>query len=151
MIYREAQTGDIYQIQVVRNAVKENMLSNPALVTDADVETYLFHRGKGWVCLVDNLVVGFSIVDLEDNNIWALFVHPDYEGKGIGKRLHDEMLDWYFRQTNETIWLGTDPNTRAAKFYRMQGWKEAGVHGKGELKFEMEQGKWTNEKIFHSN
>ena len=34
MIFREAQTNDIKQIQVVRNAVKENMLSNPGLITD---------------------------------------------------------------------------------------------------------------------
>ena len=138
MIFREAQIDDIKQIQFVRNAVKENTLSNPALATDADVEEYLFHRGKGWVCLVDNTVIGFSIVDLKENNIWALFVHPNHEGKGIGKKLHDLMLDGYFEQTKEKVWLGTSPNTRAEKFYRMQGWKEVGVHGKGEIKFEKE-------------
>ena len=138
MIFRKAQIDDIKQIQFVRNAVKENTLSNPALVTDADVEEYLFHRGKGWVCLVDNTVIGFSIVDLKENNIWALFVHPNHEGKGIGKKLHDLMLDGYFEQTKEKVWLGTSPNTRAEKFYRMQGWKEVGVHGKGEIKFEKE-------------
>ena len=138
MIFRKAQIDDIQQIQFVRNAVKENTLSNPALVTDADVEEYLFHRGKGWVCLVDNTIIGFSIVDLKENNIWALFVHPNHEGKGIGKKLHDLMLDRYFEQTKEKVWLGTSPNTRAEKFYRMQGWKEVGVHGKGEIKFEKE-------------
>ena len=143
MIFREAKIGDIKQIQFVRNAVKENMLSNPALVTDADVEEYLFHRGKGWVCLTDDVVVGFSIVDLKDKNIWALFVHPGYDGKGIGKKLHDTMLDWCFYQTKETVWLGTSPDTRAEKFYRMQGWKEAGMHGKGEIKFEMDFATWA--------
>ncbi len=143
MIFRDARIGDIKQIQLVRNAVKENRLSNPALVTDADVEEYLFHRGKGWVCLADDVVVGFSIVDLKDKNIWALFVHPDYDRKGIGKNLHDEMLDWYFNQTKETVWLGTSPDTRAEKFYRMQGWKEVGIHGKGEIKFEMDFTTWA--------
>ncbi len=138
MIYRKAEIEDIKQIQVVRNAVKENRLSNPVLVTDADVEEYLIHRGRGWVCLAEDVVVGFSIVDLKENNIWALFVDPGFEGLGIGKKLHDMMLNWYFTQTKETVWLGTTPNTRAEKFYRMQGWKEVGVHGKGEIKFEME-------------
>jgi GNAT superfamily N-acetyltransferase len=147
MIFREAVIEDIKQIQQVRNAVKENTLSNPALVTDADVQDYLFNRGRGWVCVLDNSVVGFSIVDLKDKNIWALFVHPDQEGKGIGKRLHDIMLDWYFTQTNETVWLGTSPNTRAAKFYRMQGWKEVGMHGKGEIKFEKEASPPSKEGI----
>ena len=142
MIFREAHINDIKQIQVVRNAVKENTLSDPALVTDADCQEYLFNRGKGWVCLNEDVVVGFSIVDVEDKNIWALFVHPDYEKKGIGKRLHDTMLEWYFKQTKENVWLGTSPKTRAEKFYRMQGWNEVGVYGKGEIKFEMRLEEW---------
>jgi GNAT superfamily N-acetyltransferase len=144
MIFREAQIDDINQIQFVRNAVKENTLSDPALVTNADCDEYLFNRGKGWVCLEEDTVIGFSIVDLKDKNIWALFVHPDHEGKGIGKKLHDIMLDWYFNKTNENVWLGTSPKTRAEKFYRMQGWREVGIHGKGEIKFEMSYEEWTN-------
>jgi GNAT superfamily N-acetyltransferase len=133
MIFREGQPGDISQIMVVRFAVKENTL----LVTAADCEEYLFHRGKGWVCLENKSVVGFSIVDLKEKNVWALFVHPDFAERGIGKKLHGMMLEWYFDQSNENIWLGTSPNTRAENFYRMQGWKATGVHGKGEIKFEM--------------
>ena len=41
MIFREAQIEDIPQIQVVRNSVKENILSNPDLVPDKDVEDYI--------------------------------------------------------------------------------------------------------------
>lgn len=139
MIFREAIVKDIPQIQIVRNAVKENTLSNPALVTDADVEDYIIRRGKGWVCEIDNIIVGFAIADLIDKNIWALFVHPDAEGKGIGKQLHDQMMNWYFSQTTETVWLSTTPGTRAETFYKMQGWKEVGVYGKGEVKFEMDR------------
>ncbi|MEY2918490.1 MAG: hypothetical protein RIS73_2204, partial [Bacteroidota bacterium] len=87
MIFRIAESGDIKQIQVVRNAVKENMLSNPGLVTDKDCVEYLTLRGKGWVCEINNAVIAFAIADLIDNNIWALFVHPDFEGNGIGKAL----------------------------------------------------------------
>lgn len=143
MIFREAQIDDIAQIQVVRNAVKENVLSDPSLVPDHDVEEYITNRGKGWVCEIENSIVGFAIADLVNNNIWALFMHPDYEARGIGKKLHQMMLDWYFVQTNEKIWLGTAPNSRAEKFYRMQGWKEVGVHGKGEIKFEMSYEDWN--------
>ena len=67
MIYREAQIGDIPQIQSVRNSVKENVLSDPSLVTDKDCEEFLTVRGKGWVCVVDGVVVGFSIADLKDS------------------------------------------------------------------------------------
>ncbi|MEI6407987.1 MAG: GNAT family N-acetyltransferase [Bacteroidota bacterium] len=113
MIFRTATLEDIPQIQIVRHAVKENRLSNPALVTDADCAEFITERGKGWVCVVENRVVGFAIADLRGHNIWALFVDPEYEGKGIGRRLHDTMLDWYFSQTSEDVWLGTSPGTRA--------------------------------------
>ena len=141
--YREATISDIPQIQVVRNSVTENTLSNPALVSDEDCADFISRRGKGWVCLYDDKVIGFAIADLVEFNIWALFVQPGFDKKGIGKELHRMMLDWYFSQTSETVWLGTAPNTRAEKFYRSAGWKEVGVHGKGEIKFLMSARDWA--------
>ncbi len=69
MHIREAKLDDIKQIQIVRNSVTENTLSNPDLVTDKDCEEYMFVRGKGWVCEMENKIVGFAIVDFKDNNI----------------------------------------------------------------------------------
>jgi len=146
MIFRAALKNDIPQIQIVRNAVKENRLSNPDLVTDADVENYITKRGKGWVCTIDDTIAGFAIADLEEDNIWALFIHPEHEKKGIGIKLHNLMLDWYFSQGKEYIWLGTSPDTRAEKFYRKAGWKENGMHGDKEIKFEMTAAEWNNLK-----
>ncbi|TAE51495.1 MAG: GNAT family N-acetyltransferase [Bacteroidetes bacterium] len=147
MIFREATPADIPQIQVVRHAVKENTLSDPALVTDADCEDYLTRRGKGWVCECEGQVVGFSIGDLQAHNVWALFVHPDYEAQGIGKHLHDLMLQWYFSQTSEMIWLGTSPGTRAAVFYARQGWKSDGELRGKELRFEMRREDWAQRHV----
>ena len=144
MIFREARVGDIPQIQIVRNSVKENILSDPQLVTDEDCENYLLNRGKGWVCEIEDRIVGFAIVDVVDHNAWALFVQPGFDRKGIGKKLHHAMLDWYFEQTNSAIWLGTAPDTRAEKFYRKAGWEETGTHGKGEIKFEMTAENWKS-------
>ena len=71
-----------------------------------------------------------------------MFIKPDFEKKGIGLRLHDLMVNWYFQQTQETVWLGTAPGTRAERFYRKRGWVEVGTHGKGEIKFEMSYEQW---------
>ncbi|MEN4762465.1 hypothetical protein ABEG63_19205 [Chryseobacterium sp. C39-AII1] len=49
MTIREAKLSDIPQIQIVRNALKENTLSDPNLVTDKHCEEFLFKRGKSWV------------------------------------------------------------------------------------------------------
>lgn len=142
MIIREAKINDIKQIQVVRNSVTENTLSNPDLVTDQDCEEFITVRGKGWVCEIENKIVGFAIVDLKEKNIWALFLDPKFEKKGIGQQLHNIMLDWYFTQTKDTIWLGTAFNTRAEQFYRKAGWTVIGTHGTEEIKFEMTYNNW---------
>ena len=108
---------------------------------------YLTKYGKGWVCEIENTIVGFSIVGLQQRNVWALFVHPEFEGKGIGKKLHDVMIDWYFKQTKENIWLGTEFNTRAEQFYRNAGWIEVGTNSDDDIKFEMTYNNWkTNQK-----
>ena len=141
--FREASAADIPQIQIVRHTVRENVLSNPALVTDKDCEEYLTERGKGWVCEADNKIVGFAIADLKDHNIWALFLRPEYEGKGIGRILHDTMLDWYFSQTREKVWLATSPGTRAEGFYTKAGWTKTGMTKHGEVRFEMTYEDWA--------
>lgn len=138
LIYREATLDDIAQIQAVRYSVRENVLSNHALVTDAHYADYLTRRGRGWVCDYASQIVGFAIVDLQDRNVWALFLRPEWEGCGIGRHLLDKMLDWYFGQTKATLWLSTAPGTRAEGFYRRLGWNEAGLTDSGEVRFEME-------------
>ncbi len=141
MNFRQATIKNIPQIQIVRNSVKENQLSNPSLIPDELVEEFITKRGKGFVCEIDKKIVGFSIVDFAENNVWALFILPDFEGKGIGKKLHQLMLDEYFSQTKETIWLSTAANSRAELFYKKQGWRNAGFHG-NEVKFEMSFEDW---------
>ncbi|RYZ23969.1 MAG: N-acetyltransferase [Sphingobacteriales bacterium] len=141
--FREAHLADIPGMQRVRNAVTENKLSDPSLVPDEDYVLFLTERGNGWVCVTADGIAGFAIADLRGNNIWALFIDPAAEGFGLGKHLHRMMLDWYFSQTKETVWLGTAPGTRAAGFYRKHGWRETGMHG-AELKFEMTFADWKN-------
>lgn len=144
MILREAIKDDIPQMHLVRISVKENQLSNPDLISSKDYEEYLFTRGKGWVIEIDHLIIGFAIVDLIDNNVWALFVHPEYEGRGFGAMLHNKMMDWYFNKTTETIWLSTTPDTKAEQFYKKKGWEQKGLQPNGEARFEMSSENWKN-------
>lgn len=142
MNFREAKIEDISSIHVVRTAVKENTLSDPGLISYDDYVRFLTVRGKGWVCEVDDNIVGFAIVDLLGENVWALFLLPDFEGRGIGRKLQELMLTWYFSNEKEQLWLGTSPHTRAAEFYGKSGWKEAGMNGDKEIKFEMTRQTW---------
>lgn len=146
MTLRQALVSDIPALHTIRMAVRENVLSNPALVTQKDYEDFLTTAGRGWLCEVEGQVAGFAIVDMERHNVWALFVHPDYEGRGTGKRLQDAMLQWYFTQTGHTLWLSTGPGTRAEAFYRRTGWRETGTTPGGETRFEMSREDWLGSR-----
>ena len=139
MQFRVAVTEDIPQMMMVRLSVKENRLSDPSLVTEANCLNYLEHRGKGWVCEENGKILGFAVVDLLDNNVWALFVDPSAERIGIGKRLHDMMLDWYFSCSDNKLFLFTEPGTRAEGFYLKAGWVPVGIKKSGEIIFCMEK------------
>jgi len=65
--------------------------------------------------------MGFAIADLREDNIWALFIHPEFEGEGIEKKLQKMMLDWYFSMNKEKVWLGTASGTRARDSIKHQG------------------------------
>ena len=138
MVIREASPDDIENLQAIRNAVIENALSDPGRIPREEYEDYLTTKGKGWLCEINNEVVGFAIVSVEEKNVWALFIKKEFEGRHIGSRLHDIMINWYFNQTKESIWLSTAPGTRAEKLYRHKGWTERGMmNNNKEIRFEM--------------
>lgn len=142
MLFREARVEDIEQIHVVRLSVRENALVNLSLISEDDYVRLLTKEGKGWVCESDSKIVAFAVVDTIKKNVWALFVHPQFQTKGIGSRIQTLMLDWYFANETETLWLSTDAETRADAFYRKAGWKEVMRFGKNEIKFEMSKEIW---------
>jgi len=140
---RLATPADISQMQRIRRRVRENQLSDPSRVTDGDCRRMILERGRGWVCELDGLIVGFAIGDLVVANIWALFVDPEHEKRGIGRALHRPMLDWMFASGADKVWLGTEPGTRAEDFYRKAGWQLAGEQPNGEQRFEMTARQWA--------
>lgn len=131
---RKAVVADISALKFVRSAVLENILSDPSKVTDDDYEWYVSNPG---VALWEErgVIVGFSAADPRDGGIWALFVMPSFEGKGIGSRLLAEACSCLQSAGIERAWLTTDPNTRAEQFYRTAGWECVGERD-NELLFE---------------
>ena len=107
----------------IRLNVRENRLADPAAIQPDDYCPMLNERGRGWVAELDGEMAGFAVADRLRANIWALFVDPECEGRGVGRALHDTMLDWLFSTGVEEIWLGTEPGTRAERFYLASGWR----------------------------
>lgn len=140
MNYREATVADIPEMAAIRLEVVENTLTDPGRVTRAMYHDYLTTAGKGWLCQVRGRTVGFSVASLVDSTIWALFVHPEFEGRGIGKELLSRAVDWLFEQGADVISLTTDPGTRADKLYQAAGWERGEHIANGEVRYRLRLG-----------
>lgn len=135
-ILRQALRADVPAMQRVRASVRENRLVS-TVITDADVLHAIEVTGRGWVMEADGEILGFAVGNAQNGNIWALFLDPRHESRGYGRQLHDAMLNWLWQQGLQTLWLSTEPGTRAERFYDAAGWQRAGLTAGGEQRFEM--------------
>jgi GNAT superfamily N-acetyltransferase len=133
---RPATPPDIPRIFEIRDSVRDNLLSDPYAVTAAGAAWFIENRAL-WVWQeADGLVAGFSAGDVRDGSIWALFVAPGHEGKGIGRALLKAACDALREVGHRTATLSIEPGTRAERHYRAAGWSVTGTNHKGELVFQ---------------
>lgn len=119
----------------IRLAVRENILRDPSKVTMQMYRDYLDRDGCAWVCERGQKIVGFSYAAVADHSIWALFVDPEHEGFGAGKKLLSLACDWLFAQGAEQIQLSTSKNSRADYFYQAQGWQRIELTSSQDVKY----------------
>ncbi|MBV8193397.1 MAG: GNAT family N-acetyltransferase [Alphaproteobacteria bacterium] len=133
---RKATLDDWQRITEIRNAVRENRLSSANVSRVADVARWIYDNGSFWVWEEDGAVQGFAVADVRDGTIFGLFVHPDYEGRGIARALLPLACEDLRVAGHSVARLTTDPGTRADRFYRRNGWTDTGRREKGEIVFE---------------
>ena len=132
---REATRADVPDLERVRALVRENKLSG-TIPRERIVEG-LETRGKGWVAVAEERVVGFCMADRNEEMIWALFLLPEWEGRGLGRALLERAVAWLWDQGCTAIWLSTEAGSRAEGFYERLGWTRIGVTDMGEVRFEL--------------
>ena len=134
-LIRPAVRADIPRIFEIRHGVRENRLTDPGAVTEADAKRFI-EQGALWVWQEsDSPVAGFSASDRSGGSIWALFVAAGHEGKGIGRALLQQACEALREAGHREAWLTTEPGTRAERHYRAAGWTASGYSPKGELIF----------------
>ncbi|HEX9876367.1 MAG TPA: GNAT family N-acetyltransferase [Gammaproteobacteria bacterium] len=133
---REARRDDIEAMHRIRLSVRENRLISTA-INEEDYVAAIEETGRGWVVELDARIVGFAIGNARTGSIWALFVDPNHEKRGYGRKLHDTMIGWLWSQGLDRLWLTTEPRTRAQRFYEVAGWAYAGSTDGGEHRYEL--------------
>jgi len=133
---RRARFEERDRINEIRFAVHENKLGDPTAVTEAHYAWFTEHPGIWvWEEEEDGRILGFSAGDTRDGTIWALFVDPAHERRGIGRALLEAACESLRCAGHRTAMLTTEPGTRAEGFYRAAGWSAIGTSPKGELIF----------------
>ncbi len=69
----------------------------------------------------DGAVIGVAI--LSDDELYALYVHPDWWGSGAGQLLIDEVHRALTETTDEAQLTVLVTNARARRFYERNGWE----------------------------
>jgi GNAT superfamily N-acetyltransferase len=131
---RRARRQDHARVTEIRNSVTENVLGDPSRVTVEHYNWFCDNPGV-WLWEEDGAILGFSAADTRDGSIWALFIAPGHERRGIGRALFGKACDVLRQDGHRTAWLTTSPCTRAEGFYRAAGWKVIGTSPRGELVF----------------
>ncbi|WFW14832.1 GNAT family N-acetyltransferase [Citrobacter freundii] len=88
---RLALSTDIEGIFEVRTSVKENHLSREEMeqmgITESVVTDMIEKNHCAWVAVDDGKVIGFSMILPDEGCLFAVFVLPEYEGRGVGRSL----------------------------------------------------------------
>jgi GNAT superfamily N-acetyltransferase len=123
---RRATHDDTPRVTEIRLAVRENRLVDPSRVTAADYAWFVDNPGV-WVWEEAGEVLGFGAADTRDGSIWALFVAPGHDGKGIGRALLAKACDVLRDAGYKRATLGTGAGTRAEGLYLRAGWAHTGA------------------------
>lgn len=133
-LIRKATPADQPRIHAIRMGVTENVLSDPAKVTDEEIAWYR-EQAIFLVAEEDGVVVGFSCANHQTGLVWALFVDPAHEGRGHGRALLDAAQAALQAAGIVQAHLMTGAGTRAERFYRRHGWQDMGRSLDGQIVF----------------
>ncbi len=132
---RTASAADVPAMHRLRLNVRENRLLDPTRITEASYRPYIL-AGTAWVAEADEKIVGFALLDAPKRRVEALFVEPQSEGAGIGRALHQQLLERAREMGLARLSLSTEDGSRAVSFYEKAGWQRSGSTSDGEVLFE---------------
>jgi GNAT superfamily N-acetyltransferase len=141
MLIRLATPRDVETLFDVRTSVTQNHQSREELagigITPSSIVEMLNTCCRAWIAEEEGQALAFSMADAEQGTVFAMFVRPDHERRGLGRQLMNQAEDWLFDSGWEEIWLltGSDPGLRAVGFYHYLCWMPVGQQADGQTKY----------------
>jgi GNAT superfamily N-acetyltransferase len=130
--FRRAVAGDAAELFRVRTSVKDNHQSEEELAAlgvtrDSLAGMLESEDARGWCAERGDGIVAFAIARCSERDVFALFVEPDFEGRGLGTTLLDSAVDWLSEGGSKNLRLTTGRGTPAQAFYLKRGWADIGT------------------------
>ncbi|MBB4867898.1 GNAT superfamily N-acetyltransferase [Pseudomonas nitritireducens] len=141
VVIRRATVADIDTLFDIRTSVRQNHLSREQMselgITPQVLAEVIQASPCAWIAEWDGKAGGFAMVDGEAAEVFALFVRPELEGRGLGGLLLAAAEEFLFRD-HPSIWLVTDggEEIRANAFYLRRGWQLAGRVDERDVRYE---------------
>ena len=139
LTFREMTVDDLpaafaVRLSTVENAITMEELKDDYGITPESLAQAMRAQVQGWLCEDAGKAVGFAMGDRANGEVQVVALRPDYEGRGVGRRLLAPVCDWLFAGGHEEIWLraNPDPAVRAHGFYRRLGWRATGERRGGD-------------------
>ena len=140
---REATIADVPKMFEVRCAVRENHMSVGQLtragITPESVSAMICGRDYTAPLIeIDGTVVAFGMAQLSSGYVFAVFVRPEFEGRGFGTAVLGWLESALRAGGASQAWLSTggDTSMRAHGFYRARGWTASGLLSDGQMRYE---------------
>lgn len=134
VIYRKATPDDVSSCIILRGKTRENAFSVERLAAiGVTLESWRSAVSDdlliGYVGFSEGKMVGYCFGDQGTGEIVVLALLPEFEGKGIGKKLLKLVIGKLKAIGFHKLFLGcsSDPKVRSYGFYRHLGWSSTGA------------------------
>ncbi|MBO1746285.1 GNAT family N-acetyltransferase [Stenotrophomonas indicatrix] len=131
--YRNALPNDAATCIDLRGRTRENAFS-AAQLAELGITTGSWAAGIadgdsiGRIACEGDRMVGYCFADRDSGEVLVLALLPDYEGRGIGRQLLQEVVSLTRDAGHQRLFLAcsADPRSRSHGFYRRLGWRPTG-------------------------
>lgn len=141
VLIRVATVGDVDSLFAIRTSVAQNHLSREQMaalgITPQVLTQAIRDSDCVWIADVEGQPVAFTMIDQAEGELFALFVRPGFENRGLGRQLMAVAESALFAR-HERIFLITDGRDliRANGFYRRLGWSVVGQEEDHDVRYE---------------
>ncbi len=110
------------------NAISEERLASLGITAENWAQDIASGKLPGWISTSHGEMVGYCFGDSTNGEIVVLALLPEYEGRGLGRRLLAIVTEHLRTIGHSTLFLGcaSDPKVRSYGFYRHLGWQSTG-------------------------